>query len=124
MPKTFLCLRVLCAFLFTAAVAPAALAHAHLASSAPAANALVQGGPQQLVLTFTEGVEPRFSRITLSGPVQMTIPSAVLNSDNGDNTRLQVPLDKALPAGEYQVAWKVVSVDGHRTQGTYRFTVK
>jgi methionine-rich copper-binding protein CopC len=123
MPRTFLCLRVLCAFLLTA-IAPAALAHAHLVSSAPAANALVQGSPQQLVLTFTEGVEPRFSRIRLVGPLQVTVPSAALSSENGDNTHLRVPLDKALPAGDYQVAWKVVSVDGHRTQGTYRFTVK
>ncbi|PLR40475.1 hypothetical protein CYR32_01655 [Chimaeribacter coloradensis] len=124
MSKAFLALRVLCAFLFTAAVAPAAFAHAHLVSSAPAANALVQGTPQQLVLTFTEGVEPRFSRVTLAGPLAVTFPSAQLSSENGDKTRLQVPLDKALPTGEYQVSWKVVSVDGHRTQGTYRFTVK
>ena len=35
---------------------------------------------------------------------------------------LRVPL-KALPAGTYQVIWRVLSVDTHRTQGSFTFRV-
>jgi len=35
-----------------------------------------------------------------------------------------VPLKTPLAAGDYQVNWHVLSVDGHKTQGSYRFSVK
>jgi methionine-rich copper-binding protein CopC len=35
-----------------------------------------------------------------------------------------VPLEQALKAGTYQVDWHVVSVDGHKTKGSYHFSVK
>jgi hypothetical protein len=30
----------------------------------------------------------------------------------------------ALPAGSYKVFWKVLSVDAHRTEGSFGFEVK
>ena len=36
---------------------------------------------------------------------------------------LQVSLPQ-LPAGTYTVIWHVVSVDTHRTQGHFEFTIK
>jgi methionine-rich copper-binding protein CopC len=45
-----------------------------------------------------------------------------MHGDPGDAERLEVPLRKLGP-GTYTVHWRAVSVDTHRTQGTYRFTV-
>ncbi|QCR37861.1 hypothetical protein C1N62_09720 [Nissabacter sp. SGAir0207] len=123
MPDFSRCLRTLCALLLIAA-APQALAHAHLASAEPAANALVAASPQQLVLGFTEGVEPRFSQVTLSGPEEVIVSAKQLRNAQDDKAHLLVPIPHRLAAGEYLVNWKVVSVDGHRTQGSYRFTLK
>ena len=35
-----------------------------------------------------------------------------------------VPLEQTLQPGNYTVDWHVVSVDGHKTRGTYTFSVK
>ena len=43
-------------------------------------------------------------------------------STGSDGTELRVPL-KALPPGTYQVTWRVLSVDTHRTQGNFTFHV-
>ena len=40
----------------------------------------------------------------------------------GDRTQMRVPL-KALSKGTYKVLWRVLSVDTHRTQGDFSFSV-
>ncbi len=47
---------------------PAVWAHAHLKAQQPAANATVDASPEALILTFSEGIEPAFSGVTLTGP--------------------------------------------------------
>ncbi len=42
--------------------------------------------------------------------------------DGSDGTELRVPL-KTLPPGTYLVSWRVLSVDTHRTQGSFTFKV-
>lgn len=101
-----------------------ALAHAHLKSSQPAAKAEVASSPQALTLSFTEDVEPAFSGVTLVDSRQQTIASEKAQRDSGQHSRLIVPLKAPLAAGDYQVNWHVLSVDGHKTQGSYRFSVK
>jgi methionine-rich copper-binding protein CopC len=60
----------------------------------------------------------------------VTHATVLVRVDRGDshvdprNRRLlQVGLP-ALTAGVYTVTWSVLAVDGHRTQGDYRFTLK
>ncbi len=48
--------------------APGVWAHAHLKQQQPAANATVATSPEALTLTFSEGIEPAFSGVTLTGP--------------------------------------------------------
>lgn len=43
--------------------------------------------------------------------------------DAGNRRLLQVSVP-ALQPGTYSVHWAVLSIDGHRTTGDYRFTVK
>jgi len=43
--------------------------------------------------------------------------------DAQDNTILEVSLP-SLPAGKYHVYWVAVSVDTHRTEGDFSFTIE
>ena len=103
---------------------PSALAHAHLTSSEPADNATVAASPQALTLTFSEDVEPAFSGVTLMRADNHALDSGKAQQDAQQHNRLILPLKTTLAAGDYQVKWHVLSVDGHKTQGSYRFRVK
>lgn len=61
--------------------APTALAHAHLASSSQAANAMV-ALRKAMSLTFGEGLEPKFSGLTLTAPGGGTVPLSVAASED------------------------------------------
>ncbi|MEX9251310.1 CopC domain-containing protein YobA [Pseudenterobacter timonensis] len=111
-------------FLFALFAAPAALAHAHLKHQYPAAEAEVVASPQALTLNFSEGIEPQFSGVTVTGDQQQQVPVGAVKRNEQDKTQLIVPLEKPLTPGGYEVQWHVVSVDGHKTQGHYRFHVK
>jgi copper resistance protein C len=101
-----------------------ALAHAHLKTPVPADKAVIDSSPQNLTLTFTEDVEPAFSGVeVLNAQNQpMAVEKAKLNDKKHD--QLIVPISKPLPSGNYQVNWHVLSVDGHKTKGSYAFSVK
>ncbi|NIG18141.1 MULTISPECIES: copper homeostasis periplasmic binding protein CopC [Pantoea] len=101
-----------------------ALAHAHLKTPVPANKAVIDSSPQNLTLTFTEDVEPAFSGVeVLNAQNQpMAVEKAKLNDKQHD--QLIVPISKPLPSGHYQVNWHVLSVDGHKTKGSYAFSVK
>ncbi|HEI8864626.1 CopC domain-containing protein YobA [Serratia sp. AKBS12] len=110
--------------LFVGLSSQQALAHAHLKVQTPAADAAVSPAPQALTLSFSEGIEPNFSGVKITGPDNGEVKTGKLNLDPNNNTQLNVPIEGQLPAGKYQVNWHVVSVDGHKTKGQYSFTVK
>ena len=117
--------RAVCAlaFLLSSAMTPAALAHAHLKQQSPAADSHV-AAPQALTLNFSEGVEPAFSGVVVTDEKQQVVKTGTVTRDQHDTSQLTIPLDQTLSAGTYQVDWHVVSVDGHKTKGSYRFSVK
>ncbi len=114
------------ALLLAASVAasPAVFAHAHLKHQYPAADANVTAAPQALTLNFSEGIEPKFSGVKVTGSQQQTVKIGTVKRNDNDKTQLIAPIEQALTPGEYTVEWHVVSVDGHKTQGSYRFSVK
>lgn len=101
-----------------------ALAHAHLKTETPAADSQVSVAPTELTLGFSEGVEPSFSKVQLSGPDHQPVKIGDFKLAAKDNTQVLIGLPAPLASGKYVVSWHVVSVDGHKTQGTYGFTVK
>jgi methionine-rich copper-binding protein CopC len=112
---------------FAAAVAlacasTAAFAHAQLEKAIPAVGATV-ASPSEIRLEFSEGVEPKFSKISVTGPGG-AVPLGAAKTDSGNPAVLIAPISKPLPAGAYKVHWQAVSVDTHHTQGTFEFTVK
>jgi copper resistance protein C len=100
-----------------------AFAHAHLQTSLPAANAAVAKAPVELDLSFSERLILKFSGVTITGPDKNAIApgEAALTKDG---TGLTVPLPQPLEPGSYTVNWHAFSADGHKTQGSYSFTVK
>ena len=105
-----------------AALIRPAFAHAFLASAAPAVGSVANASPKDVVLTFTEAVEPRFSRIEVDDDAGTRVDVGDVHGDSGDGKRLSVGVP-ALKPGAYRVVWHAVSVDTHRTEGRFTFTV-
>ncbi len=101
----------------------AAFAHAHLKSAVPAAGSTVSTAPTELDLGFSEGVNLKFTGIKVTGPGKAAVPLGEAMLMGGDTT-LMVPVSGTLGAGVYTVAWHALSTDGHKTNGTYTFTVQ
>jgi copper resistance protein C len=99
-----------------------AFAHAQLEKATPAVGGTV-AGPSEIRLEFSEGVEPKFSKVSVTGPGG-AVPLGVAKTEPSNQAVLIVPISKPLPAGAYKVHWQAVSVDTHHTQGTFEFTVK
>ncbi|MFZ6047553.1 copper homeostasis periplasmic binding protein CopC [Pseudomonas sp. CR3202] len=102
--------------------APAALAHAHLVNEIPAANSSVSA-PTELRLTFSEGVEAAFTKVSIRAADGTVIMISAIAADPNDHKVLIVTLTQPLPVGEYEVEWRAVSVDTHQSNGHYRFKV-
>jgi methionine-rich copper-binding protein CopC len=101
-----------------------ALAHAELKSAMPPVNGTVTVSPSELNLEFTEGVNLAFTGVEVKGPGKKAIATGKAALREGDDSTLVVPIAGTLAAGTYTVAWHALSTDGHKTSGTYTFTVK
>ncbi len=110
------------ALLFLGALASPALAHALLRKATPGVGSTVTAAPATVTLVFSEGVEPTFSTIAVSDARGARFDSGDPRTAPGDEKTLIVAL-KALPAGVYTVEWHATSVDTHKTQGKFTFTV-
>ena len=97
------------------------LAHARLERSTPASGEVLDRAPARVVLTFNSEVERRFSRFTLrlAGGRERALEGP---AGGGLTREIAIPLGVIEP-GEVELAWSVVSRDGHRIAGTLRFTV-
>lgn len=118
--------RVVTALMAAGAMAFSSLAaaHAHLRSSVPADNAQVSSSPDTLTLNFSEDIEAAFSGVTLLDSHQKPVATHKARVAADQKKQLIVGLPQTLKAGDYQVNWHVLSVDGHKTAGRYRFSVK
>jgi methionine-rich copper-binding protein CopC len=120
MSRTLTLKRIACAAVFGAfAITTPAFGHAHLSKSTPASGATVTP-PAEIVLSFTEPLEPAFSSIELRDSMGKRIDTGKAQVKD-DVMRLSL---KPLPAGRYTVKWRVLSVDTHKSQGDFAFTVK
>ena len=105
-----------------ALMATSAFAHAQLEKATPAVGSTVSP-PSEIRLEFSEGVELKFTKVTLAGPGGAAALGAA-RTEPGNQAVLIAPITKPLSAGVYTVHWQAVSVDTHHTQGTFEFTVK
>jgi copper resistance protein C len=99
-----------------------AWAHAFLIRASPPVGSSVPTSPPQLTMRFTERVEVLFCTVQLLGPTgaAISVPTPKLAPD--DPTTMVIPLPKLGP-GTYTVVWHATSVDTHKTEGQFQFTV-
>jgi methionine-rich copper-binding protein CopC len=117
-----LSIRPIAGALFLAfATATAVHAHAHLVKSEPGVDAIVSA-PHELVLHFSEQLEGAFSGATVTDARGAAV-SGKATVDANDKKTMRVPL-KPDGGGTYKVNWHALSVDTHKTQGSFSFTVK
>ena len=103
-------------------LASPAFAHAFLERASPPVGSEVAASPPELSITFTEGVEPLFSTIEVHDANGAAVSTGKPHVAPGNDRRLIMELPK-LPPGTYTVIWHVTSVDTHKTEGSYQFTV-
>lgn len=96
-----------------------ASAHSILLESVPGAGETVTP-PPQLVLRFNSRIEKSLSTVTLVGPKSTTIQLLRQESALPQTLIYRLP---GLNPGHYQAKWKVLSADGHITEGVVTFTV-
>ena len=88
----------------------------------PAVGSTVSAAPTQVTITFTEGVEPAFSKLVVQDASGASVNAGPIHRVGTDTYQLAAPLKK-VGAGTYKVIWHAVSVDTHKTSGTFTFTV-
>src|SRR5579859_1544063 len=96
----------------------AAEAHAFLDTAEPGVGATVTAAPGAVTLTFTEGLEPRFSSVTVEDAGGQRVDLGDAHQVEGSPTRFAVGL-KPLAPGRYTVLWRATSVDTHKTKGSF-----
>jgi copper resistance protein C len=102
-------------------VAGPASAHDQLLSSDPKDGATLDENPTSIVLTFSAPPLDTGIEIALVGPDGVTAKGQDIQVDDKVVT---AQLADDLPAGRYDVAWHVVSSDGHPIDGELSYTVE
>ena len=99
-----------------------AFAHAFLEKSDPPVGSTVSTAPKMLVLTYTEDLEIPFCTVTVTDGMGMNDAVGKPQPVPGHPNEMQVPLNIQM-AGKILVTWHALSVDTHKTQGSFSFTV-
>ena len=99
--------------------ASAARAHAFLDHASPLVGSSVASAPHEVVLTFTQNLEPAFSTVEVSDGSGARVDQGKA-SVSGNTMRIGL---KAIGPGSYKVNWHALSVDTHTTQGAFTFHV-
>lgn len=114
---------VLIFLVFFGALPEASWGHAFPDHSDPKVGATVAGSPASVRIWFDGALEPAFSTIMVHSMDGRMVDNRDGRVDPSDPTLVEVGLPKLAP-GTYLVIWNVVSRDGHRTTGQYKFTIK
>jgi methionine-rich copper-binding protein CopC len=98
-------------------------AHAYLRRAMPISGSTIRTAPAELTLDYTEEVEPRFCTVAVLNAQGQHVDKGDLHIAPDNAKRLVIGL-QPLPPGTYRVEWHVTSVDTHRTDGKFAFTVR
>ncbi|WP_030798203.1 copper resistance CopC/CopD family protein [Streptomyces sp. NRRL S-337] len=103
--------------------APAS-AHAALTGSTPAQGSVVDQAPEQVALTFSEGVAMGDDSIRVLDPQGKRVDRGKLrNLCSGSTVKYGTGLPPGLRDGTYTVAWQAVSADSHPVSGAFTFSI-
>jgi methionine-rich copper-binding protein CopC len=101
----------------------AAWAHAFLDHADPKVGSTITNSPTEIKVWFTQNLEPAFSTLEVQDAKGKEVDKKDAHLDDKDKTLFVVSLPP-LSSGTYTVIWHAVSVDTHKTQGRFEFTVK
>jgi len=110
------------AVLLSLAGAAPAFAHAFLVRATPAVGSTVATPPTTLVLSYTENLEVPFCTVIVKNAAGTEVQTAKPQPVPGHPDEIAVPVHITAP-GKYSVVWHALSVDTHKTQGNFSFTV-
>ncbi|BCK69860.1 hypothetical protein Srufu_038130 [Streptomyces libani subsp. rufus] len=103
--------------------APAS-AHAALTGSTPAQGSVADRAPEQVTLTFSEGVAMGDDSIRVLDPQGKRVDDGKLRNLSSDRVvKYGAGLPSGLRDGTYTVAWQAVSADSHPVSGAFTFSV-
>jgi copper resistance protein C len=97
-----------------------AAAHNELIASDPPEGAKIATSPARVSLTFNLPVQPGFSTVTVTGPDNSQWPAG---PPTEAGAVVSAPLRPLESAGQYTIAYQVLSADGHPVRGVVRFTL-
>ena len=97
----------------------AAGAHAFLDEADPRVGNTVRSPPHEVVLRFTQDLEPAFSTVAITDASGQRVDAG---KPSVSGNVMRVPL-RQIGAGSYRVTWRVLSVDTHTTEGAFSFGV-
>jgi copper resistance protein C len=105
--------------LFVALGAVGARAHAFLDHASPLAGSSVATAPHEVSLWFTQNLEPAFSTVEVTDASGGRVDQGKAQV-SGNVMRISL---KPLSPGSYRVSWHALSVDTHKTEGSFSFRV-
>ena len=94
-------------------------AHAMLDHANPLVGSTVASAPREVSLTFTNNLEAAFSSVQVTDANGARVDEGKPQI-SGDTMRVGL---KSISRGTYRVRWQALSVDTHKTQGSFTFTV-
>jgi methionine-rich copper-binding protein CopC len=94
-------------------------AHAKLDHAQPGSGETVDTAPQEVTLSFTEKLEPAFSTVSVTDAAGKRVDDG---NPHVSGNQMSVALRPG-GKGTYHVDWRVLSVDTHRTNGSFSFQV-
>ena len=102
--------------------ASGAAGHASLQFSTPEDGAVLDVAPEEVVLTFSEELLTELVEISVLDADDNPVVVTEVPQTPPPGTDVKVPWPVDLPPGEYSVAYRVVSADGHPVTGRVTFS--
>ena len=116
---------VIAVFLCSIAAWPClASAHSVPLRFEPRPDTVLPSAPAEVRIVFDGDIEPAFSTIQVTDSAGRRVDNADARVVDARYPRvLRVRLGR-LPQGVYRVRWQIFAIDGHRSEGTYVFTLR
>ena len=89
----------------------------------PRRDAVLRSAPAEVRIVFDGDIEPAFSTIQVTDSAGRRVDKGGARVDVRNPRLLRVGLG-AMQPGVYRVTWQILAIDGHRSEGTYLFTLR
>ena len=109
-------------FVLSVAMAPTTSAHADLQVSTPEDGESLEIAPEEIRLTFSEELFEELVEISILDAAGDLYSTIEVEQTPPPGTDVIFPWPTQAPPGEYSIAYRVVSADGHPVTGTISFS--